>query len=83
MIDKNKKIEDEGGALAYKIKQTEKKHKQELENYKKQKEDMCKKMELLEKSKKISGGAGAFNKSTSLGGIKSRNMTTTMGGVNN
>jgi hypothetical protein len=40
-------------------------------------------MELLEKSKKISGGAGAFNKSTSLGGVKSRNQTSTLGGVNN
>ncbi len=44
---------------------------------------MCKKMELLEKSKKISGGAGAFNKSTSLVGVKSRNQNSTLGGVNN
>jgi len=49
LIDKNKRIEDESGAVKYSSKMLEKKMKEEIECQKRQKEDLIKKVEVLTK----------------------------------
>ena len=48
-LEKNQKSEDESATLKNKIKIMEKKHKDETDQIKKQKEEIQKKMEQLEK----------------------------------
>ncbi len=60
------KIQDENGALKFKLKNCDKKHKDEVDSLKKQREDANKKIAMLEKR------GGTFNKGATMQ-AKSRN----------